>query len=111
MTVYERLLQLDRLRDYHLEPLAGKPDADWEKLARLALRAGYGPRAVAKATFLGEYSYGGSGHDYWSAWDRAFSELENDEDLREVARYGRERAQEEIRKAAAEERQLALEGW
>jgi hypothetical protein len=106
-TVYERLLRLERLRDYHLEPLAGQPDADWVNLARLALLSGHEPRAVARASFLG------SGHDYWSAWDRAFSKLEDhsDEDLREVARYGRELAQEEIRNAATEARKRDLEGW
>ncbi len=111
-SVYSKLLGLDRLKDYHLRPLAGKPNAEWAELAKLALTTGHEPRDIARASFQEIHSYSSFGQEYWAEWDGAFAELESnpDEDLREVARYGRDQAQGWIRRAAARQRQHDLDG-
>lgn len=110
--LYRNLLALPSLADYHLEPLEGLPDQDWEGLALAALEAGYELSRVAGATFESSYSFAGSGIEYWSRWDEAFAKLEDhsSEDLREVARYGRQEAQRQIQKAQEVQRRYELQG-
>lgn len=110
--VYAALLKLDGLKDFHLRPLAGKPDEEWTGLAKLAMAEGHEPRSVAEACFEVGHAWSGYGQEYWSRWDRAFAELENNPEkcLREVARYGRKLAQEDARRAAARKRQHELDG-
>lgn len=114
--VYARLLEIDALRDHHLTPLGGKPDAEWAELARLALDKGHDPGAVATACLTGNSlsgdGYVGDGKDYWAAWERAFEVFESHEHdgLRAVARQGQAHIRERAQAAAARYRQLQLEG-
>ena len=118
LAVFGRLLELCHLQRHHLRPLSGRPDPEWCALARLALDKGIEPCRIARASFLtgSSLSEDGSGPDhgleYWTRWDRAFAELEKDrdEDLSEVARYGRERTQSEIRRSATRKRKRELDG-
>ncbi len=118
LAVFRRLLELDQLQRLHLRPFSGRPDQEWIKLARFALEEGKEPRSIAQASFLSgsfldQNGFGSDhGREHWTQWDRAFAELEDDpnEDLREVARYGREQAQEEIRRSTARKRQHELDG-
>src|SRR4051812_1594648 len=41
--LYRKLLRIESLKDYHLEPLERLPDPVWESLALAALDAGYAP--------------------------------------------------------------------
>lgn len=110
--LFRNLLALPSLVDYHLEPLEGLPDQDWEGLALAALEAGYAPSRVAAATFESSFSFAGSGIEYWSRWDEAFAKLEDHSSkaLREVARYGRQEAQRQIQKAQETQRRYELQG-
>jgi hypothetical protein len=112
LELYRNLLQRMDLADYHLLPLEGALDQEWEALAVAALEAGFAPRDVASAIYPRSYTFAGSGREHWSEWDRAFARLESHSrrDLREVGRHGRERAQEGLKEAEERERSFALYG-
>lgn len=110
--VYEQLLSIKRLSDYHLAPLAGLPQKTWPRLALVALRAGYEPAQIAEAAFFTDYTVVGSGIEYWEKWDLAFAEIgrEGPPELQEVARHGRERAQKELQESRKLEKEIGLHG-
>ena len=115
-TVYQKLLTLKALADYHLDPLAGLPDSSWAEMAILALEAGYEARPIAGATVFGGrylHSYAGPGIEHWSEWDQAFAALEGHprKDLHEVARWGRRIAGDHLQSARVEERRIAVHGF
>ncbi len=111
--IYQKLLTLNALAEYHLDPLAGMPDSSWAELAILALEAGYEARPIAEDTLGGRHSYAGPGVEHWSEWDQAFAALEEHprEDLREVARWGRRIAGDRLQRAREEERRVAVHGF
>ncbi|HEX9734895.1 MAG TPA: ATP-binding protein [Thermoanaerobaculia bacterium] len=115
--LYHCLLAQDRLRRYHLAPLAGRPpDAAWAELAELAREAGHEPRAIAEVTFEGTGAVRGAvrgfGIERWSEWEAAFRRLLETapEDLQEVARYGIEIAEARISEAEQWKRRFELTG-
>ncbi len=114
--VYRKLLGLDRLREHHLCPLEGAPDAAWAEIAILALGYGYTPAVIAKRLFQqrGAAIVMIWGHDqsHWRQWDDAFAILEEHSDprLREVARFGRKEAQNRIRAVGARQHEFELSG-
>ena len=109
---YRRLLAIGSLKDYHLDPLGGLPNADWRELALVALDAGYSPEAIALAAFRTSGAQRGSGIEYWQRWDQAFAVFEEHSrwDFREVVRHGRGKAQAWIRWARAQQEQFDLHG-
>ncbi len=114
--LYRELLGLDRLREHHLCPLEGAPDAAWVEIALIALDHGYTPAVIAKSSFQerGAVNITIWGHDqsHWRRWEDAFAVLEEHSDrrLREVARLGREGARERIRAVGARKREWDLTG-
>lgn len=109
---YRKVIARTDLADRHLMPLAGKPDAAWAELAILALDAGYTSEEIAAESFMGMYSYGGSGREFWEAWDRAFAELEDHPSVgvRQVARHGRAEAKTRIQHAIKKDKRDVLRG-
>lgn len=109
---YRKVLARTDLTERHLMPLAGKPDTAWVELMMIALDAGYKPDAIAAESFMGMYSYSGSGREFWEAWDRAFAALEDqpNEGVRHVARHGRAEARTRMQQAIEKEKRMALRG-
>lgn len=111
--LYRCLLVQDRLRQFHLEPLAGRPpDAAWAEMAELAREAGHEPRAIAEVTFVGSGAIRGFPVEHWGKWEAAFRELLEiaPENLQEVARYGIEIAEAKISGAEQWKRDFELTG-
>jgi hypothetical protein len=111
--LYRQLLARPQLRDYHLEPLGGRPDEDWSALAVAALESGHTPERVAAAAISGgSHFYAGPGVDHWQSWAEAFAALEGHAraEMREVGRHGKRTAGEELTKALLRKEQITLRG-
>lgn len=110
--LYRMLLGEVRLSKYHLEPLRGRPNAEWEGLVAVALDAGYTPEQIAAAALRPPHSWVGFGQEYWGEWDESFAVLANrpQEGLREIARHGRQQVQQYIEEAKAEQKKFELHG-
>ena len=114
--LFEHLLRQTRLREHHLRPLGGRvPDADFVKLAALALEHGQDPQDIAAESFLSVFGGGfsGSGVEHWGEWKRGFDWMlqSTDGGLMRVAEHGLQQADSLIGRARAEERRRELEGW
>jgi hypothetical protein len=112
--LYRQLLAVVWLRDYHLAPLAGKPDDPWIELALLALEAGHLPERIAEAAVWGPggHSFAGPGVDYWEEWARAFAALEDHPlaEVREIGRHGRQIVECDLQQARSRQEQIDLRG-
>jgi hypothetical protein len=110
----ELVLQYEELRRFHEEPLHDNPDKEWAELARLALQSNYDARSIAHAAFsiAGIKVFWGSLSSLWSQRDEEFARLEEDPraEIQEIARYGRQRAQELLEEAKAKERLEEIHG-
>jgi hypothetical protein len=114
--LYRQLLVRAELRDFHLIPLAGKPDEAWSELAILALDAGHLPERIADAAIWGRQPaepHAWPGVDYWSGWRQAFAPLRahSRADMREVGRYGQEHVDPHLQRAQSEQEQISLHGF
>ena len=113
--VYRRILESEELSRFYLEPLAYIPDKKWVELAILALAKGHDPESVAAAAFspAGITVSWGSESSQWNELDEAFLQLETDprEEIREIARHGRRKAQELIQRARKAERLEEVRGY
>jgi hypothetical protein len=112
LALYEKLLSTERLAGHHLEPLKGRPDEDWARLARSALKAGYDPGRLARISFDATEVFAGPGVEHWAHWDEAFAALEKHEsdDLHEVGRCGREMARGFLEEAKQRQRDFEMHG-
>jgi hypothetical protein len=113
--LYQRLLVRHPLEDYHLAPLAGKPDDAWIALALLALDADKSPAQVAEAAVWGPGSHHlvtGAGVEYWEGWAQAFHSLEDhpSAEIREVGRQGRSVVEHDLQIARSRQEQIRLHG-
>ncbi len=112
--LYRRLLRRVDLKEFHLSPLQGLPEASWAGLAKLALRGDFRPQEVAGAAYSEGHVWRGTGEDYWRQWDEAFASLDCPADAdpgwQEMIRHGRERAQIEIRRAEQRRRRIEHDG-
>lgn len=94
LDLYRQLLEDQRLRSFHLVPLAGEPDQNWIQKARFALDAGYRAGDIASAAVWGSsgmFSFSGSEAATWSQWLERFERLCEDEDadIRAVGEAGK----------------------
>jgi hypothetical protein len=112
--LYKQLLTVVWLRDYHLAPLAGKPDGPWIELAQLALEAGHPPERIAEAAVWGPggHFFAGPSVDYWEEWAQAFAALEDHPraEMREVGSRGRQIIGLDLQRARARQEQINLRG-
>jgi hypothetical protein len=106
LRIYRDVLNNQRLREYHLEPLRGHPIGAWADKAVLALDAGYTTEEVVDEAFFYGNSWEGSQADMWQGWVDEFAALSNHSDprIREVARLGMATAGERRAAALARER-------
>jgi hypothetical protein len=106
LEIYRDLLQDDRLKRFHLSPLAGNPTDIWLEKALLALDAGYSPSDISQAVYGRFQSWMGSESTYWSEWAESFEPLlvHVDPRVRSVGQIGKERALAKRDQALARER-------
>lgn len=112
LELYRGLLADARLKQLHLCPLAGHPDAVWTEKAKLALDAGYSPRDVAAAVVTYPMGWSGELSAMWADWVDVFTQLERDGDerIQSVGAAGRASAESSQNAALEEERSEAVRG-
>ena len=112
LRLYRQLLDSTTLKDHHLDPLEGSPDATWRRLAVAALDRGYSVPDILDATTGGIRTWSGPASAMWAAERRELEALLNDSDVRiaAVGRAGVEYASAREHEAALRERTAAVEG-
>ena len=111
--VYGHLLQLHRLKYFHLSPLLGEASGAWKRLAILALDHGFSAREIVGTNlFGGERSWSGEYSDMWAGLRTIYETLTEDDDPRisELGQLGANKTGELERKAREEERMEAIHG-
>ncbi len=113
LDLYQELLDVKTLSQYHLSPLVGKPDWAWGKKAALALEAGISVIDVVKATGIQTGSpWIGSESKMWADWRSAFQGLLKQNELAprisQVARLGARMAGEREKDSLKQERYSAV---
>ena len=110
--LYRQLLDSTTLKDHHLDPLEGSPDATWRRLAVAALDRGYSVPDILDATTGGIRTWSGPTSAMWAAERRELEALLNDSDVRiaAVGRAGMEYASAREQEAALRETTAAVEG-
>ena len=113
LDLYRELLNSKELACVHLAPLAGKPDAGWERRAILALDSGYSAQEIVFAAQDVMISWQGPESEMWSGWRRAFERLREDIDPRimRIGELGAYIMSEREKKAREEERHREIHGW
>ena len=112
--IYGHLLQLDRLKYFHLSPLLGEARGAWKRLAIQALEHGYSARDIVGTNlFGGERSWSGEYSDMWAGLRTIYETLAEDDDPRisELGQLGANKTGELERKAREEERMEAVHGF
>jgi len=104
--VYAILLNNQKLKPFHLSPLAGKPNSVWISKAQLALDRGYTASEVSHAVYGSFWFWSGSESTYWSDWVKSFEPLLDHDDMRirSVGQIGKDYALSQMDRALAKER-------
>lgn len=110
--VYERLLELEKLKPHHLSPLQGEPNDGWRNLAVLALDHGYSCEDVVDANLTGPRSWQGNASEMWTEYRHRFEKLREDDDSRivEVGQLGALAVSGREKSAKEREREEAVYG-
>jgi hypothetical protein len=110
--LYQTLLNMNRLEQYHLAPLEGIPDDSWAELAKLAVAAGYERGRVVAATLGYGPSWSGKESEMWMTrianWERLCSH--HDPEIRAVAQEGKAYAEARYERAREQEKIEAIYG-
>jgi hypothetical protein len=111
--VYSVLLQNQRLKRFHLEPLAGDPSGDWINKALQALDAGYSIFDVARAVFGNSWSWMGNESSFWDQRAKLFEPLlaHEDQRIRDVGQAGKDLALARKERALTKERRENIYGY
>jgi len=106
LEIYHDLLQNDRLKRFHLSPLAGNPTDVWIDKALLALDAGYSPLDISQAVYGSFRFWSGNESAYWAQWVESFEPLLTHDDtrIRTVGQIGKDYALAQKERALAKER-------
>jgi len=106
LEIYHDLLQNDRLKRFHLSPLAGNPTGVWIDKALLALDAGYSHSDISQAVYGSFRFLSGDESIYWTQWAESFEPLlaYADPRIQMVGQIGKDRALAQRDKALARER-------
>ena len=112
LDLYCQLLDSESLKEHHLDPLEGSPDATWRRIALAAMNRGYSVQEILYATGNGIRSSVGPASAMWAAERREFEALLNDADDRiaAVGRAGVEYTSAREQGAIARETVKAVEG-
>ena len=104
--VYRSLLQNERLKRFHLSPLAGNPVGVWITEALMALEAGYSPESISQSVYGGIHIFWGNESRHWVQWVESFESLLTHDDprIRTVGRIGKDYALAQKERALVKER-------
>jgi hypothetical protein len=104
--VYRSLLENQRLKRFHLSPLAGKPVGVWITKALMALEAGYSPESISQSVYGGSHIFVGNESRYWAQWFESFEPLltHHDSRIRTIGQIGKDYALAQNKRALAKER-------
>jgi hypothetical protein len=104
--IYAILLHNQKLKRFHLLPLAGKPNSVWISKALLALGAGYSASEVSQAVYGSFRFWSGNESTYWAQWVESFEPLVTNDDprIRTVGQIGKDYSLAQKDRALAEER-------
>jgi hypothetical protein len=106
LTIYQSLLENERLKEFHLIPLYWSNETEWIDKASLALKKGYSTREIAIAVY-GFAAYGfpskgiirvGKESNTWREWVDRFEKLmsHENEQIREVGFIGKTEANKSL---------------
>jgi hypothetical protein len=112
LALYKAMVKNSKLSELHLIPLQGQPNKAWIERAKVALDAGYSPKAIVGATFPIMHSYSGDESKYWQGWIDAYSTLLDNEDvrIREIGKLGVASKTAQRDSALFKEKQEAIHG-
>lgn len=114
LTLYRDLLNSDRLKDFHLVPLAGVPDGVWIEKAKLALDGGHTIHDVANAVYGYPMilTWDGDESIMWAEWIKRFDHLCSNEDdrIRQVGVVGKAHAKNAYERALKQEQNELIYG-
>ena len=113
--LYGELVKSKGLADYHLSPLAGKPDRKWAEKATMALDAGYSVRSVIAAVIGSWVSWYGQESELWSEWRQSFEDLHSvnsdDQRIPSIARMAADEMRRREEDARKREHRRAVYGY
>lgn len=113
---YQCLLDISRLKRYHLVPLSGDLSDEWFKLATLATQAGFGARDIAIATMEDDadilHNMDGEA-DKWANWIKRFEKISSNDDaiIKMIAETGTEIATKRLKSAQDRLRNESVYGY
>jgi hypothetical protein len=109
---YQFVLAQERLKAFHLVPLAEDPCDGWVGLVLAAHDAGYGVPKLADATFPGSWSWSGNESEFWQRRASALEQFARHTELtiREVVRLAMATLRTRITRRLEEERLEAVRG-
>lgn len=104
--VYRSLLENQRLKRFHLSPLAGNPVGVWITKALMALDSGYSPESISQSVYGGIHVFWGNESRHWAQWVESFESLLTHDDprIRTIGQIGKDRALVQKERALAKER-------
>jgi len=113
LDLYRELLSDERLKDFHLAPLAGYPEGTWIEKAELALEFGYSPVDIANSVYQPFWSWSGKESAMWAVWSDKFNQLQAHEnpDMQAIGELGLARADGSKATALAREHEEAVYGF
>lgn len=108
LNLFTKLLQSERLKDFHLSPIAGDIDIAWQEQVRLAFNAGYTAEEIVARTVLPVgvvIMWSGKESERWKQWIERFGELQNSEDetVKHIGLVANHMCQQEYKRALAQE--------
>lgn len=112
--LYQELLSIPELKDFHMAPLSGDPnEANWIDLAKLALAAGFSHRNVSHAVESSSFSWTGGLSTYYQEWIERFERLRQhqDVDMQKIAEEGLKSFVALRDRERKIERQEEIHGW
>ncbi|MDD5371237.1 MAG: hypothetical protein PHQ40_19315 [Anaerolineaceae bacterium] len=116
LILYQSLLQNDRLGLFHLVPLVWCEEEGWIEKARLAIKHGISPKAIAQAVYGYTYkciSWVGHESKVRQEWVSRFELLSQHPDagIREIGKIGKESAEKEFVNALEREHHEEVFGY
>ena len=110
--VYAALLTNDRLKSLHLRIFQGPISPTWIAMAKMAVKAGYSPKEIARAAFLRSTGWSGSEAAMWERERQTYSQLlaEKDDAIQEIGKVLVDCCSQNVAEASGREKRQAVLG-